>query len=51
MYFFADDWEAFKKVLLRERHVIGKKRTVIIKRDNNNTSHHLGRMTGTTKVV
>ena len=49
--FYTDDWDAFAKVLPTERHVIGKKHTVTIERDNSNTRHHLGRMTRRTKVV
>ena len=49
--FYTDDWEAFAKVLPKERHVIGKAHTVAIERDNSNTRHHLGRMTRRTKVV
>jgi len=49
--FYTDDWEAFKKVLPGERHIIGKRGTVTIERDNSNTRHHLGRMTRRTKVV
>ena len=49
--FYTDDWEAFKKVLPPERHIIGKRGTVTIERDNSNTRHHLGRMTRRTKVV
>ena len=51
MWHFTHDWEAFKKVLPRERHIIGKRGTITIERDNSNTRHHLGRMTGRTKVV
>jgi insertion element IS1 protein InsB len=49
--FYTDDWDAFAKVLPAERHVIGKKHTVTVERDNSNTRHHLGRMTRRTKVV
>jgi len=49
--FYTDDWDAFAKVLPKERHVIGKSGTVAIERDNSNTRHHLGRMTRRTKVV
>jgi IS1 family transposase len=38
-------------VLPPERHVIGKAHTIMIKQDNSNTRHHLGRMTRRTKVV
>ena len=49
--FYTDNWDAFAKVLPRERHVIGKAHTVGIERDNSNTRHHLGRFTRRTKVV
>ena len=49
--FYTDDWEAFAKVLPKERHIIGKTHTVTIERDNSNTRHHLGRMTRRSKVV
>ncbi len=49
--FYTDDWDAFAKVLPKERHVIGKSGTVAIERDNSNTRHHLGRMTRRTKIV
>ena len=49
--FYTDDWDAFLKVLPKERHVIGKKHTVAIEQDNSNTRHHLGRFTRRTKVV
>jgi insertion element IS1 protein InsB len=49
--FYTDDWHAFTRVLPRKRHVIGKKHTVGIERDNSNTRHHLGRFTRRTKVV
>jgi len=38
-------------VLPKERHVIGKKHTVTIERNNGNTRHRLARMTRRTKVV
>ncbi len=49
--FFTDNWKAFSDVLPPERHIIGKKHTHTIERDNSNTRHHLGRMTRRTKVV
>jgi insertion element IS1 protein InsB len=49
--FYTDDWEAFSKVLPRERHIIGKSGTVAIEQDNSNTRHYLGRFTRRTKVV
>ena len=49
--FYTDDWNAFAKILPRDRHVIGKAHTITIEQDNSNTRHHLGRMTRRTKVV
>jgi IS1 family transposase len=49
--FYTDNWEAFAKVLPSERHVIGKAHTIAVEHDNSNTRHHLGRLTGRTKVV
>lgn len=49
--FYTDKWEAFAKVLPKSRHIIGKRHTATIERDNSNTRHHLGRMTRRTKVV
>jgi IS1 family transposase len=49
--FYTDNWDAFAEILPAERHVIGKKGTVTIERDNSNTRHHLGRFTRRTKVV
>jgi insertion element IS1 protein InsB len=49
--FYTDDWDAFSKVLPKERHIVGKKHTVAIEQDNSNTRHHLGRFTRRTKVV
>lgn len=49
--FYTDDWDAFAKVLPKDRHVIGKAHTITIEQDNSNTRHHLGRMTRRTKVV
>ncbi len=49
--FYTDDWDAFAKILPRDRHIIGKSGTVSIERDNSNTRHHLARMTRRTKVV
>ncbi|MDR2719919.1 MAG: hypothetical protein LBC03_03845, partial [Nitrososphaerota archaeon] len=49
--FYTDDWDAFAKVLPKERHIIGKKHTTAIEQDNSNTRHHLGRFTRRTKVV
>jgi insertion element IS1 protein InsB len=49
--FYTDDWDAFAKILPKERHIIGKEHTVTIERDNSNTRHHLGRFTRRTKVV
>ena len=49
--FYTDNWDAFAKVLPKERHIIGKSGTVCIERDNSNTRHNLGRFTRRTKVV
>lgn len=49
--FYTDGWKGFRKVLPKNRHVIGKDHTTTIERDNSNTRHHLGRMTRRTKVV
>ena len=49
--FYTDRWEAFAEVLPPGRHVVGKKHTVTVERDNSNTRHHLGRFTRRTKVV
>ena len=49
--FYTDDWDAFAKVLPKERHITGKAHTHTIERDNSNTRHHLARMTRRTKVV
>ena len=49
--FYTDKWDAFAEVLPSERHIIGKRHTVDIERDNSNTRHHLGRFTRRTKVI
>jgi IS1 family transposase len=49
--FYTDNWDAFAKVLPKDRHVIGKTGTIAIERDNSNTRHNLGRFTRKTKVV
>jgi len=49
--FYTDHWEAFSKVLPKDRHIVGKKHTHMIERDNSNTRHQLARMTRRTKVV
>lgn len=49
--FYTDSWDAFAKILPPERHIIGKKYTSAIERDNSNTRHHLARFTRRTKVV
>jgi len=41
----------FAKILPPDRHIIGKKYTSKIERDNNNTRCHLSRFTHHTKVV
>ncbi len=49
--YYTDNWEAFTKVLPKDRHVVGKRHTVTIEQNNSNTRHHLGRMTRKTKIV
>lgn len=49
--FYTDDWDAFAKVLPKDRHIVGKNGTITIEHDNSNTRHHLGRFTRRTKVV
>jgi insertion element IS1 protein InsB len=49
--FYTDKWNAFSEILPPELHIVGKKHTVCIERDNSNTRHHLGRFTWRTKVV
>ncbi|NIZ19434.1 IS1 family transposase [Entomospira culicis] len=44
-------WDAFKEVLPKERHIVGKQGTYTIKQDNSNPRHHLARFTRRTKVV
>jgi len=51
LFVCSDKWEAFAKVLLSERHVIGKEHTNGIVRDNSNTLLHVERVTRQTKVV
>jgi insertion element IS1 protein InsB len=49
--FYTDYWDAFAKVLPKDRHIMGKEHTVAIEQDNSNTRHHLARFTRRTKVV
>jgi insertion element IS1 protein InsB len=49
--FYTDGWDAFAKVIPKDRHIISKKHTIAIEQDNANTRHHLARMTRRTKVV
>jgi len=49
--FYTDDWNAFKKVLPSDRHIIGKQHTHLIESDNANLRHYLGRFTRKTKIV
>ena len=49
--FYSDRWDAFAEVLPPWRHVLGKKHTLHIERDNSNTRHHLARFTRRSKVV
>jgi insertion element IS1 protein InsB len=51
MQFYTDDWEAYSKVIPKEKHIIGKKYTIGIEQNNSNIRHFLGRMTRRTKVV
>ncbi|WP_322498085.1 IS1 family transposase [Candidatus Cyrtobacter comes] len=37
--FYTDDWDAFAKILPKNRHVIGKSGTVCIEHNNSNTRH------------
>lgn len=49
--FTQNNWEAFAKVLPKQRHKVGKTQTATIERDNSNMRHHLGRFTRRTKIV
>lgn len=49
--FYTDSWDAFSKVLPKERHIIGKQHTVAIEQDNSNIHNDLARFTPRTKVV
>ncbi len=49
--FYTDSWDAFSKVLPRDRHIIGKRYTVAIERDNSTVRNDLARFTRLTKVV
>jgi len=49
--FYTDDWKAFRKVLPKERHVVGKKHTTSIESDNSSVRHDMGRFTRKSKVV
>jgi insertion element IS1 protein InsB len=49
--FYTDDWEAFAKALPKNQHVVEKKETVTVERDNSNTKHHLGCMIRRSKIV
>ena len=49
--FYTDSWDAFSKVLPKDRHVIGKQHTVSIERDNSNIRNDLARFTRHTKIV
>ena len=49
--FYTDNWDSFAKVLLKDRHIIGKSHTSSIERDNSNTRHNISRFTRKTKVV
>ncbi len=49
--FYTDSWNAFSKILPPKRHVIGKRHTVAIERDNGNVRNDLARFTHRNKVV
>jgi len=49
--FYTDDWKAFKKVLPKGRHIIGKEHTTAIESDNSSVRHDMGRFTRKSKVV
>ena len=49
--FYTDNWNAFKKVLPKNRHITGKKHTTSIESDNSSVRHDMGRFTRRTKVV
>ena len=49
--FYSDRWDAFAKVLPAWQHILGKKDTLHVERDNSNTRHFLARFTRRTKVV
>lgn len=49
--FYSDDRKTFKKVLPKDRHVIGKKHTTNIESDNSNVRHDMARFTRRSKVV
>jgi insertion element IS1 protein InsB len=49
--FYTDDWDAFAKVFPKNRHIIGKKHTASIERNNSNTRYYLGRFNRKTKIV
>ena len=47
----TDNWDSFAKVLPKDRHVIEKRHTPAIERDNSNMRHNIARFTRKTKVV
>jgi insertion element IS1 protein InsB len=49
--FYTDDWEVYRKIIPKERHIIGKQHTIGIEQNNSNVRHYLARMTRRTKVV
>jgi len=49
--FYTDDWGAYRKVLPKGRHKIGKRHTISIEQNNSNVRHYLARMARRTKVV
>ena len=48
--FDTDDGKGYSKVWPTERHVIGKKHNLPGTGNNSNSRHHLGRMTGRSKI-
>ena len=49
--FYTDDWEVYRSIIPKDRHVIGKSHKIEIEQSNSNIRHYLARMTRRTKVV
>lgn len=49
--YYTDDWDVYRMIIPKNRHIIGKKNTVKIEQNNSNVRHYLARMTRKTKVV